>query len=80
MNRPQRVVSILYCLAVVYCCVWVPWHVITPEAGETQLGYTLLWHVDWGGPNIATIAVRIIAVTALSAAAFLIFGNWRARR
>lgn len=76
MNRAQRIVVVLYCLLVVYCCVWVPWHSITPEAGETQLGYTWLWRVDWGGPNHATIAVRIVAATALGVAVFLIAGKW----
>jgi hypothetical protein len=26
MNQPQRIVAVLYCVLIVYCCVWVPWH------------------------------------------------------
>jgi hypothetical protein len=25
-SRPQRIVLIIYCLMLVYCCVWIPWH------------------------------------------------------
>src|SRR5208282_3110088 len=27
MNRAQRVVLILYCLLLAYCCLWVPWRI-----------------------------------------------------
>ena len=54
MNRPQRIVAVLYCLLIVYCCVWVPWHVILNPAAEPtsfnpfnglqlRIGYGWLW-------------------------------------
>jgi len=77
MNRSQRIVAVLYCLLVVYCCVWVPWHVKLPEVGEVQLGSRWLWSVDSGGPDVAAIALRLLAATALGVAAFLLAGKWR---
>jgi hypothetical protein len=70
MNRAERIVLIVYCLLVVYCCLWVPGHVVTP-AGETQFGHPWLWHVDLGG--------RLLAVTAIAGAIFLLVGKWRSR-
>jgi hypothetical protein len=79
MTRAQRIVAVLYCLTVAYCCLWVPWHVAVPVSagGELQLGYRWLWNVDSGGPDMAAIALRIIATTALAAAVFLLARNWK---
>jgi len=57
MTRAQRIVSILYCLLVACCCIWVPWHSISvvtgpnaviPEENEkrvtdVRLGYDWVW-------------------------------------
>jgi len=43
MNRPQRIVVILYCLLVVYCCTWVPWHIVPPSNPPIRAGYGWLW-------------------------------------
>jgi hypothetical protein len=123
LTRAQRVVLIFYCLLVVCCCVWVPWHFTTPgKSTKVQQGYDWVWSVGceppttakvdlsagieeskpgdpapefkvvdappaspchgfkWGEPDIAAIALRLVAATALSAAAFLLAGNWRRRK
>jgi len=80
MTRLQRIAAFLYCLAVVYCCIWVPWRVTLPSVGELQQGCRWLWTLDAGGPNIAAIALRLIAVTALGGAAFLLTGKWKGTR
>jgi hypothetical protein len=83
MTRSQRIVVVLYCLLVVYCCVWVPWHVVGPE-DNYQLGYGWIWGPangeggqGNGGPDITAIALRLLAATALATAAFLLAGKWR---
>ncbi|SPE42600.1 hypothetical protein SBA7_1550003 [Candidatus Sulfotelmatobacter sp. SbA7] len=61
MTRAQRIVIVVYCLLVAYCCVWVPWHatsVLTEEnedlkqneksVKDTGLGYAWVW--SRGGP------------------------------
>jgi hypothetical protein len=78
MTRSQRIVVVLYCLLVVYCCTWVPWHIVGhPRVGEIQLGSRWLWTVDSGGPNLAGISLRLLAGTALAVAAFLLSRNWK---
>lgn len=77
MTRSQRVILIVYCLLVAYCCVWVPWQVKLASVGELQQGYRWLWNVDAGGPNMSAIALRLLAVTALGGAAFLLTGKWK---
>jgi hypothetical protein len=80
MNRAQRVVLILYCLAVAYCCVWVPWHYSMESMKDLAEGYGLIWNgppQGFGTPNLAAIASRVFAATALGVAAFLLTGKWR---
>ena len=75
MNRAQRIVIVVYCLLVVYCCVWVPWRVTLSSVGEVQAGCRWLWTRDVGGPNVVAIALRLLASTALGVAAFLLAGK-----
>jgi hypothetical protein len=75
MTRAQRIVATLYCLLVVYCCVWIPHHVYSPELGDVHLGYDWLWagpENSLGQPEMAAIALRLVAATALATAAFLL--------
>ena len=85
MNQAQRVVLILYCLLIVYCCVWIPWH--TParhladgaiRSGE-DVGYSWLWVVpdSYATPDLARIVLRFVAVTASAAALFFLAGLWK---
>ena len=80
MNRSQRIVLVLYCLLVVYCCVWVPWHIRSPR--EWRSGYGWLWagplstevfpgHGPYHTPDLPIIGLRLLASTALAGAAFV---------
>jgi len=72
MNRSQRIVAVLYCLLVVYCCVWVPWYVIQ-YTHRIRMGYAWLWAAPSpvGTVDLPVIGLRLMAATALAAAAFL---------
>jgi hypothetical protein len=83
MNRAQRVVLIVYCLLIVYCCVWIPWHAhvsTTAEhwyaGGSIRLGYGWVWAAPglYAVPDAGVILLRVIAASGLGAAAFLIAG------
>jgi hypothetical protein len=87
MNRAQRIVLILYCLLVVYCCVWVPWHLVQSPATdgfhEWRTGYGLIWNGPskfadspsgpsiYSTPNLPIIGLRLLAVTAIAGAGFV---------
>jgi hypothetical protein len=46
MNRSQRIVAVLYCLLLAYCCAWIPWHVQRSSRFTTfyvRSGYGWLW-------------------------------------
>jgi hypothetical protein len=114
MNRPQRIVLIVYCLLLVYCCLWIPWHV-RHRLTDRRTGYGWLWtgpkvervetqsnpgtanlsDIDEAAtarmsssqrkpttsyydsestPDLPLILLRLIVVTAIGAAAFLLSG------
>jgi len=83
MTRAQRIIAVLYCLMVVYCCVWIPLHVfqvVNPDGtvASTSIGYGWLWSAETLKlQGMGLIALRRLATTALSAAAFLVAGKWR---
>jgi hypothetical protein len=89
MNKLQRVVLILYCLLVVYCCLWVPWHIAQAPASDTpdelRVGYGWLWigpsepayYNESATPDISIIGLRFLAATALATVAFLLSGKWK---
>lgn len=77
MDRAQRATIIIYCLLLIYCCTWVPWHVVQNQslegAHQFRTGYGWLWI----GPSLASthstpdwsiIGLRLLAVTALAGA------------
>ena len=86
MNRSQRIVVVLYCLLVVYCCVWVPWHVVqgagTDGFVQFRTGYGWLWEGPtryaegranvYATPDLPIIGLRLLAATALAGTAFLL--------
>jgi len=82
MNRAQRIVLVLYCLLLAYCCIWIPWHVPARHFVEgairpaEDLGYGWLWVVpnSYATPDLPRIELRFGAATALAAAVFLISG------
>ena len=81
MTRPQRGILFIYCLLVVYCCIWVPWHDDQAQFKAVNEGYGLIWDgppEGEGVPDLAAIALRVLAATAVSAAAFLLADKWKA--
>jgi TRAP-type C4-dicarboxylate transport system permease small subunit len=82
MTRAQRIVLILYCLLVVYCCLWIPLHAFevvnaNGTVASTSIGYGWLWSADSEPPAIALVALRLLSATGLCGAAFLLAGKWR---
>ena len=88
MNRSQRIVVVLYCLLVVYCCVWVPWHMVAAPANDNRnnqerAGYGWLWSgppdteviPSLTTPDLPVIGLRLLAATALATSAFLVLGK-----
>lgn len=89
MSKTQRIILALYCLLVVYCCIWIPWHVRLSASIEAwyagnfkQVGYGWLWAGPEGSggyslyatPDVISIGLRLLASSALAGAAFLIAG------
>jgi hypothetical protein len=81
MNLPQRIVLVIYCVLLVYCCLWIPFHVQTyrqgvGSTGYYRMGYAWLWIGPdrYATPDGPLIVLRLVAATALSSAAFLLAG------
>jgi len=80
MTQPQRVVLVVYCLLVVYCCVWVPWHLVQGSDRLRMTGYGWVWSGPptteispmLTTPDLSIIGLRLLAATALGAAGFLL--------
>jgi len=84
MNRTQRIIVIVYCLLLAYCCLWVPWHLVQgPD--HIRAGYGWLWigpsnppyYAFLTTPDLPIIALRFLATTVICGAAFLIPGMFR---
>ena len=86
MKQAQRVVIVVYLLAVAYCFLWVPWcihwHVPSdsykPPALE-RVGYGWLWagpryapRPQTAAPDSPMIGMCLVAVTATCGAAYLV--------
>jgi hypothetical protein len=54
MNKAQRIVVILYCLSLAYCCVWIPWRVPYNRAATAyeRAGYGWIWAGPHRSPPI----------------------------
>jgi len=118
MRRSQRIASVVYCLGVAYCFVWIPWSVTSSDRYVTshqRLGYGWIWagpqypeqsaqinrpqhlgtttgtaslsdvqeftpHYEWdvtsayARPDFPLIALRLVALTLIFVAAFLLSG------
>ena len=81
MNLAQRIVLVIYCLLLVYCCLWIPFHMQTyrqgvGSTGYYRMGYAWLWIGPdrYATPDGPLILLRLVAATALSSAAFLLAG------
>ena len=80
VNRYQRIVGVIYCLAIAYCCVWIPWQVTESYGSHTTvyITYSLVWaapnYEHKVGPAMQLIFLRLAASTAIGTAAFLLAG------
>ena len=81
MNLAQRVVLVISCLLLLYCCLWIPFHMQTyrqgvGSTGYYRMGYAWLWIGPdrYATPDGPLILLRLFAATALSSAAFLLAG------
>jgi len=90
MNRAQRIIVVIYFLAVTYCCIWLPWISTTQlSAGKLiEISYSFVWaapncycRADNGiAPDMQLIFLRIIAVTSVAAGAFTAAGALRSAK
>ena len=86
MTRVTRFVLIAYCLLILYCCLWVPWHVVqSPGASEGSYQFRTGYGWLWSGPNLSNeseaqtystpdfpiIGLRLLASSALAGVAML---------
>jgi hypothetical protein len=88
LSTAQRLILILYCAALAYCCLWIPWRFGSSRYAIVE--YDWLWAQDMrapsgyrlGAPDVLAIILRMVFVSALAGAAFLIAGlfcTWRAK-
>jgi hypothetical protein len=88
MNKAQRIILIVYCLLLVYCCLWIPWHIqqgisvlakYHPGA-SIRVGYGWVWagphhpgpDAAYAEPDVPLILLRLLATTAGAGAAMLL--------
>jgi hypothetical protein len=78
MTRSERIVLVLYCLLIVLCCIWVPWHIVPPSDPSVRAGHGWLWSGPSGtdspllaSPDFPIIGLELLALTVLAGAAFV---------
>jgi hypothetical protein len=80
MTKTQRVVIAVYFLGLAYCCLWIPWYVQNPPnhygGGYHRDGYAWVWvgTSEYARPELSVIALRLVALTAIGGASFLLAG------
>jgi hypothetical protein len=86
MSKPQRIVLVIYCFLLAYCCVWIPWHV---TLGYARTNVDVIYSFVWAAPNFGfvraysarpamqLIFLRIVAITAVAGAVFVIVGTFK---
>jgi hypothetical protein len=94
MSKAHRIILVLYCLSVVYCCIWIPWHRHISATNQywyadnfKRLAYGWVWsgpendpqEALYAAPDLVLIGLRLLASTAFAACAFLIAGIFRAK-
>ena len=81
--RPvQKVALVIYLFLLAYATTWVPFVIpsrYSPSYGHSPqkfVGYTFIWSSPHpaAAPDIRRIALRVIALTAASSAAFVLAG------
>lgn len=82
MKKSQRVVLVLYCLLVAYCCTWIPWYAVHGNE-RIRVGYGWLWTGPpdtiissfLTSPDLSLIVLRLLAATAIGGAAWFATGR-----
>ena len=76
MTNPQKIVLVVYFLLLAGCCFYVPWVATIEGIQNAPVGYSWIWAqpLTPAVPALRVIAVTIMAVTALSGAAFVLAG------
>jgi len=81
MNRRRQLVLVLFCFLIVYCCTWVPWHIVSAPANDgastqVRVGYGWLRAgpqsgnlIAWGQGPLATPDLGVIGLRLLAVAA-----------
>lgn len=85
MKRIQRIIVIIYCIAIAFACFYVPWkeEVSLGAAGQRliKLGYSLIWSPLERPPYVsidyARILLEILGITALGAMTFTLAGGFK---
>ena len=89
MNQIQRIVVVIYCLLLAYCCIWVPWQIVgtvgsAPEHKISNIIYSPVWDAPIGSyetsPDMRLIILRAVAITSIAGAAFVSAGIAKASR
>ena len=90
MNRVQRIIVVIYCLLLAYCCVWIPWRETITIGGQRKFDdvvYSLVWDAPntyqlghAAVPDMHLIVLRIVALTAITGALFMVSGLPRRMR
>jgi hypothetical protein len=49
LSKIQRIVVIVYCVLLAYCCLWIPWHLVQGQ-DNIRAGYGWLWRGPQNAP------------------------------
>ena len=70
MSKPQRIVLSVYCLLIVYCCLWIPWYVVQ-DGHRLRVSYAWIWAAPAPlVPDLPIVGLRLLAATALAGIGF----------
>ncbi len=79
-----KVIIIVYCLSVVFACIYVPWKVQNIRS-QNSCDYSLIWSPpycegsDKPVVDYARVILEIVALTALGAIGLTLSGDFRKR-
>jgi len=97
MNKAQRIVLVIYCFLLAYCCIWIPWRIVVTNnvRHDTYFRWSFVWvtpdydslftydtphWMSFAAPEMHLILLRIVAVTAIAGAGFIIASAFSQRR
>ena len=81
MTTAQRIVIIIWCIALVFVCIFVPWGVDSRTFGYQTQGYHLLWSPPSSGSvDLSRLVLEIIGVTVLGVACLVFAGFFKKQK